>query len=88
MIHPVLVAVVVTIPAICTRKWSAKIVPPRRRGPASPRANRSGHAFHDQNATQEGKSDCQAQGEDLDRTELRQQDLRGNEGPAKDDDGG
>ena len=30
------------------------------------------HAFHDQNATQEGKSDCQAQGEDLDRTELRQ----------------
>lgn len=45
-------------------------------------------AFQEQDAGQEGKPDREAQREDLDRPELRQQDLRGDEGPAPDDDGG
>lgn len=45
MIHPVSVAVVVTSPAIGTRKWSVKIAPPSKRGPASAREKRNGTRF-------------------------------------------
>jgi hypothetical protein len=44
-------------------------------------------AFQEQDAAQKWKADRQAQREDLDRPELRQQDLRGDEGPAPDDNG-
>ena len=45
------------------------------------------NAFQEQDAAQKRQADRQAQREDLDRPELRQQDLRGDEGPAPDDDG-